>query len=360
MPEYQVVVCDRLGVPIDELPDAVVEKVTWKLSDVGAATINIKQDDPRVAVPLLLENEVQIYIEGWPDLTQVPWWGVWWRDRQDASKCAFECQSLESYFAKRFIDTASLYWVDGGGVDLATEQLVIGWGLVNYAQTGTDKNLNITASAYGPSGITRLRRYDRSEHPNIGDELRKFAGLVDFTTGALNGFDYHIQGMRSGARLWTPHYPQRGSLKADLMLEYGKNMPSYEVDEDAVNLVTKAYNTGGSTGDTKLEAVYRDDVASAKYGEMLGITSNSEQKDPDTLADGARAFVAPRNKPILTPKVNAVRIPEELLGTIMPGDTVPISIHRGRTNIEDTMRVSEVTWSPGKSALELSFIPRIT
>lgn len=362
MPEYQLVVCNRQGVPIDELPDATLDKVTWALTDMGSATITMKQNDSRVGVPLLLENEVQVYIESWPTAlaAEVPWWGVWWRDKQTARSVTFECQTLESYLTKRFIDTASLYWADGSGNDIATEQFTIAWGLINYAQTGTDRNLYFTSSGAIASGKTRLRRYDRSEHPNILDALREFPNLVDGNTGTPNGFDWEIKGYRNGNRLWTPYYPQRGSLKADLALEFGRNLSDYDVDEDAVPLTTKTYNTGGSSGDTKIEANWRDDTASARFGEMTAIISTGEQKDPATLKDGARSYTVARNGPVLTPNVKAVRVPDELLGQVFPGDTLPVDIRNGRTNYNSTLRINRVTWVPGKNALDLEFVPKVT
>lgn len=356
---HQVVLCDRRGVPQEELANAQVESLTWALSDVGGGTISLKQDDPQVTAPLLLENEVQVFIDEWPDQAVVPWWGVWWRCRDTARKAVFEVQTLESYLTKRFIDTRSLYWADADGNDVETEQLAIGWALMAYAQDGLDKDLFITNGTYPPSGKTRLRRYNRDEHQQILELLKEFPNLVDFTTGASNGFDWQIQGYRNGRREWTPYYPQRGTLRADLTLELGRNVSDFDVDEDAVNLATKTYATGGSTGDIKIEANYRDNVASARHGEMLAVISHGDQKDPAALRDFARSHTELRNRPIITPKVKAVRVPVELLGTIMPGDTVPVSIRRGRVNVEENMRVQSVTWKPGANTVELNFIPKV-
>lgn len=365
MPAYEIELVDHDGTSLGELAEAQLASVTWLNSGIGDISFSLPQTHPRVSDPVLRRHEVRLFIEDWPDPLVVPWQGPLINDSQTDTQVVFNGSSLEYYLSKRFIDFSSLDYsdlVDG------YEQTEIGWGLVQYAQGRPVQAVTINNLAKDfrvdvgllPVSKKRLRIYNREDHANILDLINEFPTLVDYETGEPNGFDWAIVPMRDGRRMWTPYAPQRGTRRADLTLEYGRNVTTFTVNEDMNNFCARAICTGGNAGDIKMENEYNDVGAALTYGEDLAIMSDASQMDPAELGSKARAFVQARNHPIVDPQLQAVRVPVELLGELQPGDTVPVSIHRGRTNIEDDFRISSITWQVRPNNLQLSFLPKLS
>lgn len=363
MPTYDLELYTRTSTPIAALDQAQLEQVTWELNGPGQLDFTMSQDDPDVTKPLLVEQEIRCTIEGVAN----PWQGPLWQDEQGPRRVKFSAEGIASYLTRRYIDISSMVWdADPTGYD----QLTIGWGLVAYALGQTvpvagvttavpRKNFNVTSANFADSGRKRLRRYLRNEHQEILPLLQEFNGLRNFTTGVVDGFDWDFITYADGRREWTPYYPQKGSLRTDLTLEYGRNISEFTVREDGKEISTKAYCTGGSTGDTKLEANYEDTVASDRYTQMVSIIDDSSQSDTNELANKARKHVEDRKRPLLDVDIKSVQVPVKMLGVFQPGDRVPIKISRGRTQVEDIYRIDKITWKVRPDVLELTLVPKV-
>jgi len=92
----------------------------------------------------------------------------------------------------------------------------------------------------------------------------------------------------------------------------------------------------------------------------MAITSDDNEMDPTELGAKARAYVQARNHTIMDPTLQAARAPVELLGVLQPGDTVPVTIKRGRYNIQGVVyRVTNVKWQVVPNFLQLTFAPML-
>lgn len=339
LPDFRILVVNRLGVPYVELDAATLHTVRWELNGIGSCTFENPIEDPKVKTyPRLLEDEIQIRLD-----TDLVWQGVPWRETADDYRVSFECQGLLSYFTKRFITYTSLEYT-------SLEQFSIAWNLMSHAQTGTNMDLNIEPSDYSPSGKIRSRRYDRSEHGNILDLLAEFPTLED-------GFDFDIVVFDDGRREWTPYYPRKGIARPNYVLEFGKNITRFSVNKDAVDLISQAYVTGGTSGEVKFEENYEDTAASAKYGVMTGIISEGSQNDVDWLLERAQREVNTRKTAKITPDVTVVNVPVVLLGVLNTGDSIPVWIHKGRTEIDSMFRIQAIDWAVQENTLKLEMIP---
>lgn len=347
MPKSALFVTNRVGTPEAELARAVLEHVKWGLNDTGELVFSMKQIDPLVTKPLLLRNEIQLWIDGYP-IAGPAWVGVPWKCRNNPSQATFTCYGVLSYLWKRFISNATQTFT-------SVDQFAIAQGLMTYAQTGTNKTLNITNASQTASGVTRSRTYKRDDHANILDLLKEFPKLSRDDTGAKNGFDFDVD-HTNNARVFTCYYPQRGSLKANLTIELGRNMTDCVVDEDATGLATKAYCTGGSNGDVKFENNFEDTAASAVYGEMQHFFSDGSQKDVTVLKQRAADYVRSNKAPQVLPDVQAAEVPVSLLGRIQPGDSVPVVIQKGRMAVASSRRIASITWKPRPNTLTLAFL----
>lgn len=362
MPDYELELLTRFSEPVAPLPKAQLTSVKWELNTAGSLSFEMKQDDPDVMKPLCVEHEVRCTVEGVED----PWQGPIWQDVQSPKTVSFDAEGVASYMTRRYIDFSSLWFDD---LDAGYDQFQIAWGLVQYAQgmpvaqAGSvvipAKNFNVDAGDLTPSGRLRLRRYLRNEHAEILPLLQEFAGLRNFDTGEPDGFDFDIITKADGARLFQPYFPQKGSLRLDLALEYGRNLSTYTVREDGKEIATNTYATGQSNGDVKLEAHYEDAAASAQYSQMTSFIDYSDQSDEDALREFARRHTESHKRPQVVPELTAVQVPVTLLGNIQTGDRVPIHIVNGRTNLNDVFRIGSITWKPRPNTLELGILPKV-
>lgn len=286
-------------------------------------------------LPRVGKDEIQVW-----ENDQLIWWGVPWTVRGTHERMTVNCQGLLSYFMKRFLTTTSLEYA-------SLDQHTIGWNLVNYAQTGAYRDLDVVAGQFNPSGKVRSRRYEREEHPNILDLLEEFPTLQD-------GFDFDIVIDGTGRREWWPYYPSKGSVKNELALHWGRNIVSYTYNEDAVDMANHVYVTGGTDGDIKFENNYQDAAAAAEYGSYEAITSHGSYLDVNWLLERAIEEVDKRKRPIKIPELVVKRDPVDILHLLHTGDIVPVRLDHGRTKLRDSYRVVRKSWKPSDNTLTLT------
>lgn len=336
--EVEVRVVEKDGSIISLLPHAQVQSMSWVLNGYGQMSFTQSTHSPGAEhAARLHEYEVQVWIDN-----SLVWWGQLMTESGGPGQQVIGCDGLESYFEDRIIDDRTMEW-------LSTEQFTIGADLVNYAQTEqyqANRDFNIGVSIPTPSGKVRTEMYKRNDHTSIYELLQGFTKLTD-------GFDWEVTFSEDGQRLWTPYFPQKGTVHNDLMLEYGKNITSYGFNRSAVNMRTQTYCAGGSAPnveDGRIEQVYEDVAASAKYGVIQKVISEGTQMDPAWLLDRAVEDVRMGSKPSLLPDITAIELSDaELFGIVVPGDLVPLRIQDGARNVEGYFRVKSVVWNPDET-----------
>lgn len=332
---YQLWVVDRFGNKIKELPAKGIEEMTWGLNGQHTMRFKVPTWDPRTQAIELVKREIMVLRGG-----EIIWWGVPWRVNGDHNALSFECEGLMSYFNKRHINHTSLDYT-------SLEQRVIAWNLLSHAQTLEFGDLNITAAPFSGTTRIRSRRYERELHEPIIDLISEFPTLDD-------GFEYDIR-LSEGLREWTPYYPRQGTVRNNLLLEWGRNITEFRYNEDAMNLANHVYVTGGASGEVRFEQNYRDDIAAGEYGLMHSVVSDGQQMDIEWLMDRAKEEVAYRKKPTVLPEVTVVNDPVQIFGVVGPGDIIPVRLQVGRVQFDKPLRVALVRWNPGEY-VNLSFI----
>lgn len=342
-PEIQIFIVDRLGGRIAELTEAVLTELSFKLYEYDTITFDIPVGTPGYRDLVLVQSEIQVWVDD-----ELLGWGVPWRRNGGPRSKTVGCDDLSSLFSRRIVDDRTLTYT-------SQEQISIGAALVEYAQSEVNqpfRNLYIQTAGWLPSGKLRSERYERGEHAYIIDLLRAFPNLDD-------GFDWHIEFNGSGQRIWTPYYPERGTVHEDIVLEWGKNLTDYTLDEDGVNITTQHYRTGGAVPNSesgKMEAVYEDVPASFKYGVMQSVSSDGQQMDVEWLTDGARREVDLYKEPQKVVTLMAVEADQGLLGKVNPGDYVEVRIDNEGDYFMGEKRVDSVTWTPGDGSIRLEFV----
>lgn len=394
-----------------ELSDANLDSVKWVLNDSGALTYTMSQDDPRINLPKLDQNEIQLRIDD-----QVMFQGINQKCRNTPHDAQFTCPGILDYFKGFYILHSSRYYPassaaisigNGYSIDAATlqniinnintpaaatallrlqaainsgrldaqqlmdilnahdisvtiqgpgeEQFDIAADLIRFKQDeNPDTERYIYPSNYVPSGVLRFRKYMRNDHQQILDILKDFNDLAD-ALGNPTGFDYDIVVSGDGRREWTPYYPRKGSLINAVTLEWGRNITDYTIDEDGSTVSNWTYMTGGSNGDIKFEANARDNVKAGKYGQWEAVVSDSEENDVGVLQEKAQKYNAKFGDPLIQPKVTAVETPDKILGVVGTGDQVMVRIQRGRINYAAVQRIVSIEWKPGPATITLEF-----
>lgn len=338
----QIFIVDRFGTRYGELPGATIKNPKWVLNDTETCELDFINVDPGLVKVLLLQRELQIVWNdvinsetGYPEMM----WLMVGAKKGKPGTSTRSCEGLLSWFKSRIVETATLTYND-------VDQLDIAWGLLQTAQTGANYDRNVGAS-YAPSGRHRYREYPRNQHKIIYDALKEFPALE-------GGFDLSIEVDPTGRRMWTPWYPSKGTYKPQYALEWERNVVDYEINEAGWGVRTKLYEVGASDGVIQFEASYEDAAASGAYGAMVGVETNSGEKDVDWLADKAQKSVEKKKAPIKTVSVTAKNTPVQLFGNIHTGDVVPCRIDDSDNYVNEDLRIKTLEWvDPQTLQLEL-------
>lgn len=325
-------VVDRQGNRKADLSTGNIDHVSWKLDDFGGADFDMPVDDPRNSKIVLGQSEIFIEVEG------EPWWGRVARAKSDSKTTSYSCDELLSYYDFRFVLNASLLFT-------SIDQHLIAAAINAEAQSSVHApygDFNIPSGVFPLSGKIRSREYKREEHKNMLEMLQEFSTLKD-------GFDIGVEYDRTGLRQFMCYFPQKGMRRPSMVLEWGRNIVDFEVDEDASQLTTREYVTGGSNGNIKFEENYADDGAAAFYGTRYeNVVSAGGQMDVTWLADQAEADVNRLKVPEILPSITVVDDPVQVFGVVKVGDIVPVRIQRGRVDINSEYRIVEISRSPSE------------
>lgn len=320
--DVRVVSCNQSGTPFGEVTGARVTEMIDELNRAGSAKIGIDPLHPSAPLLKVNEREVQIWID---DVLR--WWGIPRSISGDTKEVFFNCAGLLDHFAYRFVTASLLY--------TSIDQLTIGSNLITYAQTGTNRNRNVTFPTITPSGRVRSREYKRDEHGKILTQLEEFPELDD-------GFDFSIEVFGDGRREWTPHYPLKGSVKAQYALETGRNIDELSYEEKGEEQATQVYATGGSNGTVRFEENYENTTLSATYGQMQRAISEGTQQDVAWLQAKARAEVDTYGTPVKLPEITVNNSLVQLDGNLKTGDQIPVRIDHGIIQFNENLRINRI------------------
>lgn len=340
MPEIGIFPCDKEGNAFSQIKGATIDNFERILMEPGTGTFSFDPLAPGAMELLLVEREVQFWLDG-----GLRWWGIPRKLRGDMHRLSCECEGLSSHLIDRIVDDGTLTYT-------SIDQLTIFRNLILFAQSEAqpvpqaNRNLNITFPVFALSGHVRSRKYPRDQHGIILELLKEFATLQD-------GFEWDIQTFADGRREATPYYPRKGSPKPEQELYWQqggevRNIKAFSYNEDGTKIGTHGYVTGGSSGDVHFEENYEDVVASARFGVRQFVSAEADQNDVDWLLEKATKMVNERKEPINIPDVTIPRWGadgEDMLDVIEEGDTIPLEIDHGRIQFTGEKRIARLRWN---------------
>jgi len=338
---HELRLCNRLGQMIAPLPEVKVDSAVWDLDpSKDAMDFGMTPTAPNASYLDVNKVEVQLWIDG-----TLRWWGVIREIDGNSRWIKVKCEGLMSYFSYRFVLEEDLVFTN-------VEQIAVGAYLIGYGQSaiqGTNPNLYIGIAGYSNSGILMTRTYTSDRKGSIVEPLRDLSTVED-------GFEQSIEVFGNGTRLWTPHFPQRGSQKPDKRLETGRNIIDFTWRKTGTAMATKIDATGGTAeidpfdpfqGRAKQNFIYEDTARSAEYGVHIAVLPSGAKSDMEWLERRAMRAVAMRGVPVVVTGVTCRqggRYPE--LMSVVPGDEVPVKIDKGMIQVASYNRIKTKTWFP--------------
>lgn len=330
------------------LPEVSIVSVEQELNGVGSAEIAFDPLAENATQVLLSERELEI--QDGDDMVYV---GTLRDIQGNSTALTAKSDGLFDYLRFRFVLTGNISFVN-------VEQLTIASTLMTYAQDdaeqGTNADLNIDIAGFAPSGISRSREYVSERKHNLFEALSEFPTLEE-------GFDMEIVCNPNGQRVWTPYYPQKGTVK-DIPLEYGLEIVDYSYIESSRKQATKVTATGGVAEQVngerlKMERTYEDVAASTRYGVHVSVLPSGARSDGPWLQSRAEGAVNTRKNPVRVPEITVTNASEfrTLIGV---GDSVPVRIDHGRVQIADVLRIKKIQWRPPEDQLVITFLEPIS
>ena len=360
---WRFLLCDRNGVDLAELVDAVTRKVTFDLSLPAQATFTISGRSPQVPDIGELYTDLRCY--RWNDNTGRD--DLLFRGRigqtQDTLSVDVHTVSVTALDYRAMLSRRVIpYWLFWTQV----EQLQIAEDLVNHANTlnfywtpppfGTNGSLGIQpfggrlnpdSTPLGTAAVTMLRDRTYQGGETVGE-------MVDNLSNCLGGFEWEI-GADLQARFW---YPQRGVTVENWVAEYGSTVASLT---RTVNSSTYAnwVRVTGKALDPALPPMFStayqtnlSDPGQTPWGIWQSPGSYPDISDQTTLDQQAAGLLA--TTALLEPSYVLDLMP----GTWNPsecwlGDTVRVVINSGRLAVDNAFRVQTVAFDISDDGTEV-------
>lgn len=270
------------------------------------------------------------------------WEGFLGRMRSNSldSRVSFALIGLWDFFRNRYVRPTF--------VRTATDLMTIVTDLVTHCQTSQpSSDLSFTTSS-AASGIIQdftINDYDFKYYGDAIEDLARSQERFDFRC------DTAIDAAGAITRVFTATYPQIGTRRS-VVVEYGKNMESYQWNRDGSSRATRTWGIGSGEASAASLALSEDTSTFGRVPLRETLLTRkdldlSQQDQLQSIVDGERRK---NNTPIET--ISCVIVSEnnseEFVGAFNIGDSIMCTIDDGFTQIDGWYRVlaMDVTVSP--------------
>lgn len=243
----------------------------------------------------------------------------------------------------------SLSSVEGPG-DYFMEQATILENYVVHAQDSTyDKNDLLILRNCPATGVEREKHQQFAEHGNIWDGITEFTNLE-------NGVDVWISWNATGTTRTFNCATERGTLKSDYRIEWGRNITDFTYSFDGQNAASSVTILGDGDGPDREEGSAID-TGAFTGGLILETVASADAGANIDVLDG---LATERLRMTKQPVHLSVEINENAVAWFIaldPGDRVPVLIKCGWVQLNLTMRIIALELDPqeGKLSVELNY-----
>jgi hypothetical protein len=319
--QYRVVVADRAGTELDEVPAKNLQ-YSFTLDDAGTCYFQLPLLDASCKRSLLDPGKREIHVYRGDTLV----WGgdLWAAQVSELSQGQVVQFSAAEYYERlrhRIIDVTKDYkgW---GQVDIA-------WDLIAFTQAKTGGNMNITRGTTPATGIVRDVRYPAFDRTTVADAIDAIVRLND-------GFDFKI----TPDKTFKTFYPSKGSLKDSIVFEVGKNVSSISYTIDAADIANKIDAVGGGSGQDACYASAIDTTSRGDYGLMELAFQFSDIRSFALLQKRADNRLRLYKKPRYQPEFGVwLQAKDPDYGSFLEGDTVRVRGNYGYVSLDQNFRI---------------------
>jgi len=336
------------GAILGELP-TVAAQFGAALNSAGRfqVTVPLEADPPRLRLPIyaggstdLTGNVNLVTMANLTPGTTAVWFerdgvllfgGVVWTAQVDAASNTMTVagEGPHSYLRRRAIRSTLTY--------TAQDQLDIVRGLIDHAQTQTNGTIGITYST-ADSGVTRDRTYLAYERKNVGEAIEQLAAID-------GGFDWRYDhNYVAGVPTWSAQftYPATGRT-TEMVFEVGTNCALDSYEEDGTSICNLVDVFGVGTAAETLTASLSNPPMQGPYPILETTETHSDVSELNTLELHARRRLARGAGPTRRAQLTCLPGVDPVLGSYIAGDRVRVRCDHGWLQLDETMRIVDVT-----------------
>jgi hypothetical protein len=339
---YDFLIVDKAGNTIGTLDSARGRNYSLYLNRSGDAGFEVSPTDPKITADLLQVGSKELYI--YRANTKI-WGGELSGRRVEVSEghesVNVSCKGFFDLLAKKIIGSpiAPLVYSAEDAADIA-------WDLIDRAQTGVNASFGITRGAH-PVTKDRDRTYD--DYKTVKQAIEEMS-----STNIKDGFDFDIDVNKQ----FSVYYP-KGQVLSDIIFEWGRNMSSFTVNEDATGMANEVIAIGAGTGsemlvvtrdsDTSIQETFKIRQKTLSYKDVSVSATLQDHADQE-LTDNQIQQV------LLGIKYRGDTGPP--IGSYFVGDSVRVKINYGLIQIDGYFRISGIKVKVGdgdEEDIELQF-----
>ena len=233
------------------------------------------------------------------------------------------------------------------------DQAVIAETIVTHAQDPAYGKSDLNIETMCPlTGVLRTRSYEFFNHVFAADAIEEFPNL-------WKGMDYSIE-LTAARRIFTTHYPMKGSRRPAQTLIIDKNIAGMSIPYDGEQVANRVIiqSDSGTDGSGREEAVASDPSGMASGLVLEAVFNAVKDSDIETLQDQANRALRQYRSPVVIPVITTMETPgEELLGLLRTGDVVPVAGTWGGIDMAGDYRIFEITIHPATETMDLVVNP---
>ena len=280
----------------------------------------------------------------------IVWGGVLWQApyKRSSDSLQVTANTFGSYFARRRlrVDSSTL-WTN------PVDQLAAAQGLINYAQSVRNGNVNVAVPAT-TSGVMINAIYNAFERRGIMDE-------IDTLSQAANGFDYGFDCAYNGSHVPIPTfnlgYPRRGRVAGStgLLFENPGNVLDYDLMNDASKTAftvdVTAANTAGNAGTPLIASSSVTAYLDAGWPQLDDVVPYKGANDSTLMAQFATAQAASLGQPLIMPSFVVDPGADPVLGSYIEGDEARFRLNGpmfAGGSVDTYYRIIDIAVTPGE------------
>lgn len=324
-PLYEFVIKDKSGNTMVTLDSARNRQFKFYMNKPSDAQFDVSLTDAKLTNDMLLLGNKELYIYRAGVL-------VWGGELTSDDETIDDQTEIRTVYAKGFANLLSKKIIGSSASPdshTAEDAGSIVSGLITSSQSGINEDLGIT------NGVIQT-----SVNRTIDFQFETLLDIIEHLSSDTvdDGFEFDVDPLKVFS-LW---YPQRGTERDDIIVEYGKNFTKYTRQGDASDMANEIIIYGAGSGVTQAQETVDDTGLQPQYGIRQATLAANSISDTTLLISIAQQYLNLIGQPYNTFTIDLHQGSDPALGTYGIGDSIRLIVKKGLTQIDDFFRVYEI------------------